>query len=547
MREQQAWPCNPWPLAAGKKLTGSFGKKRSNDLHEPEYLGHEPKQEDEHRFDMTLRMWSSTVGSGRTRDREQNPAGPCPFIWSRDRPISVSMPDAHTVFLGDERFDGRWEFSEVSHCAVFWLSDGEMLLQEVGFDDHEISSFDGDDSSSSTISEAKLQRFLSIGNSMYKVVVLNSLVLACLAFVMFPSATCSNGLSTNAYFAYVPVLVGVKSFERKLINELRDVPDGLHARAFEPDPSFDSLTAIAVFAVLDHMDFFTDLAFIDQAAACEEHNISLLFANAWGKVPLVGTLAKTIFSKCSFTHIIVFLFVAVVLIPQILFPLLQSHRLLWKQPHSLDPDGTGRQVITRLVAIADAGSMLTLARAFQYSTGPPGERIRDVSLYEEDADAGYEDVPVIARKTVLENLIQLVMQSSFFGLVFSLMNEQARWKSLASITIGSLVALNKVRQVFLRGLNGVECLFCLVCAPCGLLVYVFFAIPANIVHQCVHGSDRPCFARGTARILPAVACITIGLTLTRTVAAFLCPAHVWNLTTGCLAPYALHEHSNRTA
>lgn len=124
-------------------------------------------------------------------------------------------------------------------------------------------------------------------------------------------------------------------------------------------------------------------------------------------------------------------------------------------------------------------------------------------------------VIILGTKLLLENLLQLWLQSSYLSLSFDRMDTFARWQAMASIGVGLLVAGGKGLQISAVVVPGVAGGAGRVVRECDSIRLILGAIG---VFMMLGGFG------GLAWVAAKVVFI------------FRCDSHVWNLSTGCVTP-----------
>ncbi|CAE7864399.1 unnamed protein product, partial [Symbiodinium necroappetens] len=121
---------------------------------------------------------------------------------------------------------------------------------------------------------------------------------------------------------------------------------------------------------------------------------------------------------------------------------------------------------------------------------------------------------ILGTKLLLENLLQLWLQSSYLSLSFDRMDTFARWQAMASIGVGLLVAGGKGLQI-------------------SAVVVPKLAWCARAVRQC----DIPAIIMGAVPVFMMLAGFGgLAWVAAKVVFIFQCDSHVWNLSTGCVSP-----------
>ncbi|CAE7651497.1 unnamed protein product [Symbiodinium necroappetens] len=280
-------------------------------------------------------------------------------------------------------------------------------------------------------------------------------------------------------------------------------------------------------AALEHFDMASDALFTGTSAACSDE-ITSLWLQSWRDVP-GGGLMVPMLAKLGFSGVA--LFITSAYLPQLLsvmapfapfvalvFILLV---MLWASFGWL----VGLAGMLAVYALVICSPIGTFQMSF-FHQQVDSEDLR-LALYigaevvdlrgKGGPDTGAEArvALILGTKLVLENLLQLWLQSSYLSLSFDRMDTFARCQAMASIGVGLLVAGGKGLQ-----------------------------IAAVVVSAFERGAGRA--VRGCdifTIILGAVAVVMMlggfgGLAwvLAKVVFIFRCDSHVWNLSTGCVSP-----------
>ncbi|CAK9073831.1 Hypothetical protein SCF082_LOCUS36062 [Durusdinium trenchii] len=285
------------------------------------------------------------------------------------------------------------------------------------------------------------------------------LLLPLLPLLALPYTTCSEGSPLWLYAIYVPFLLRSKYVELELMQALpAEFPD--QAESALPW-GFWLWLDFLVFGPLEHLDFFTDGAAPIQAWYCDaDLNVSDRLAAAWAE------------SGASWVA-----------------PLVQRFRL-WGLMAAVFVMGATAQLS---IGTLDAEFACDSATLLGYA------KLRD--RYQRENSMIRRAVVSIS-KVFLENILQLMLQTSLLALVFDYLTPPGRAKALFSISLGLFSAVKSTAN--------------------GLIVFISFAVCYS------------CFA------LPLLALNLVGLavvawTLLKLLHIFQCPSHLWNFT-GCVRP-----------
>ncbi|OLP93688.1 hypothetical protein AK812_SmicGene24363 [Symbiodinium microadriaticum] len=327
-------------------------------------------------------------------------------------------------------------------------------------------------------------------------------------------ATCEEGPPNLAYITYgVFFAVHFVCIFRAMLGSLRkDLHD-----------STPKLIFMLGLAALEHFDMASDALFTGTSAACSDE-ITSLWLQSWHDGP-GGGLMVPMLSKLGFSGVA--LFITNAYLPQLLSVFAPFAPF-------------GALVFVLLVLLwAAFGWLVGLAAMLSVYVflicSPLGEWQMFVFHQQVDSDlhlalyVGAEVVElrqdavlterrvllILGTKLVLENLLQLWLQSSYLSLSFDRMDTFARCQAMASIGVGLLVA----------GYKGIQI--------SAVVVAAIARLGGSVVREC----DI------TGLILGAVAVFMMlggfgGLAwvAAKVVFIFQCDSHVWNLSTGCVSP-----------
>ncbi|CAE7864614.1 unnamed protein product [Symbiodinium necroappetens] len=330
-------------------------------------------------------------------------------------------------------------------------------------------------------------------------------------------ATCEEGPPNLAYITYgVFFAVHFVCIFRAMLGSLRK---DLHK-------STPKLVFMLGLAALEHFDMASDALFTGTSAACSD-SITSLWLQSWHDVP-GGGLMVPMLSKLGFSGVA--LFITNAYLPQLLS--------VW----ALFAPFVALVFVLLVMLWASFGWLVGLAAMLAVYAlvicSPIGREQMGVFHQEVDSEdrrlalfvgAEVAELPAngpqsslgrviffLGTKLVLENLLQLWLQSSYLSLSFGQMDTFARWQALASIGVGLLVAGGKGLQIsafvvpLLARYAGESVRRCNI-----IFLVIFGAVP---VFMMLGGFG------GLAWVLAKVIFI------------FRCDSHVWNLSTGCVSP-----------
>eukprot|EP00434_Breviolum_minutum_P043983 symbB.v1.2.039236.t1/scaffold6432.1/size18157/2 len=342
-------------------------------------------------------------------------------------------------------------------------------------------------------------------------------------------ATCEAGAPAWAYGIYVCFLVihlGCVAFA--FFGKSHDVSDKSETETTETmgDPGTlkfyemlwgqdlgNPMTTLFLLScgVLEHFDMATDALFTGTAAACSDA-ISALWLQSWRDVPVLGAAMENLMTKTGFAGLALMLFVSTTYLPQLLcmvsflapmislFLLLLMIAWLWY----------GWQLGLTMIFLAFLVVIISPLGEKQWSiiqaaTG----RDADMACYlgmealaggREQGAKEYRLVGLALTKILLENVVQLWLQTSFLSLSFEHLDTKAKIQSLASILVGVMVTSSKLTEL-----------------P---LAFTRVHVPKEIM-----ACELLLFTLGLLFLMWIIA---------KMIFIFRCDSHVWNLSTGCV-------------
>ncbi|CAE7904011.1 unnamed protein product [Symbiodinium sp. KB8] len=126
---------------------------------------------------------------------------------------------------------------------------------------------------------------------------------------------------------------------------------------------------------------------------------------------------------------------------------------------------------------------------------------------------------IMGTKLVLENLLQLWLQSSYLSLSFDRMDNDARWQAMASIGVGLLVAGGKGIQISV------------------ILLTMMYEGGRDACRDACEDCQGLSLGMGIIGVFMILAGFGgLAWVLAKVVFIFRCESHVWNLSTGCVSP-----------
>ncbi|CAE7372140.1 unnamed protein product [Symbiodinium necroappetens] len=307
-------------------------------------------------------------------------------------------------------------------------------------------------------------------------------LLPLLPLVAAPWTTCAGGSPTWVYLLYIPALLRAKYIEYQLLQQL----EALSVKVDNTVPW--SLKLIFEFCIgaFEHFDWFTDGAMPVQAAVCDPKATDVwatTFEASWFPiwVPLIRGL--------HFWGVLVIALVSAGMAQQFAATVCVY-----------------RSDVNDNTIAADAAGLGSIAFWYERAS-------------ERDATTQFQaptrrSLATCLSKVIMENLVQLFLQASLYGIIFDDLDRSGHWKVLASMFVGLAMALYKLLpvlrffalawtgeccrgEVCKRGCSGLFCLLLLTVAYLSGLVFIAWII-AKIYF------------------------------------AFTCPDHLWGLTTGCV-------------
>lgn len=331
-------------------------------------------------------------------------------------------------------------------------------------------------------------------------------LLPLLPLVAAPWTTCAGGSPTWVYLLYLPVLLRAKYIEYQLLQQLevcdemqQDLETACNQLLSCKVPW--SLKLILEFCIgaFEHFDWFTDGAMPVQAAVCDPKATDVwatTFEASWFPiwVPLIRGL--------HFWGVLVIALVSAGLAQQFA----ATFRL-----------GSGsRDVAKDNTIAADAAGLGSIA--FWY------ERDEQVAKTQTQEPTS-RSLATCLSKVIMENLVQLFLQASLYGIIFDDLDRSGHWKVLASMCVGLAMALYKLMPVwryFAVGWTGLFREGALCKQRCSALFSILLV---------------------TAAYLSGL--VFIAWIIAKIYFAFTCPDHLWGLTTGCVFMNSTaHAHSH---
>ncbi|CAE7314833.1 unnamed protein product [Symbiodinium sp. CCMP2456] len=257
-------------------------------------------------------------------------------------------------------------------------------------------------------------------------------LLPLLPLVAAPWTTCAGGSPTWVYLLYIPVLLRSKYIEYQLLQQLEVCDEmqqdletaGKQLLSCEVPWSLKLIFEFCIGA-FEHFDWFTDGAMPVQAAVCDPKATDIwatTFEASWFPiwVPLIRGL--------HFWGVLVIALVSAGLAQQFAATIrLGSDSPFVPQDNALAADAAGLGSIAFWYERQEQ-----LIRQEQISTQAPTSRRLATCL----------------SKVIMENLVQLFLQASLYGIIFDDLDRSGHWKVLASMFVGLAMALNKLMPVW---------------------------------------------------------------------------------------------------
>ncbi|CAE7378258.1 unnamed protein product [Symbiodinium sp. CCMP2592] len=281
-------------------------------------------------------------------------------------------------------------------------------------------------------------------------------------------------------------------------------------------------------AALEHFDMASDALFTGTSAACSDE-ITDLWLKSWNDVPGCGFLVPVL-SKLGFSGVALTMFVTNAYLPQLLVVLAFVAPFVALVFVTLVILWAALGCWVGLPAMLAVFALLIRSGFGHWQMGElqRGALCEDslLALYVGAEIVKLPDCPglggaegralfILGTKLVLENLLQLWLQSSYLSLSYDRMDTSARWQAMASIAVGVCVAGGK-----------------------GLKIAAV-AVPAGIRNAEDIVRQRQIYwllvgAIGVFMMLAGFGCLA--WVVAKVVFIFRCDSHVWNLSTGCVSP-----------
>jgi hypothetical protein len=286
------------------------------------------------------------------------------------------------------------------------------------------------------------------------------MILSCvIPLLASPYTSCHAGTPTWAYLCYLPLLFRNKVIEVQILREL-DSPIYIYP--------------FLVFSVFEHLDHFTDCAFPIQAYMCDAQGAQLTakFAASFLETP-IPAMAEVV-STLRFWGLTSILFVAATMAQQAMASI------------TLTP-----KVPAKIAIAADSAAMAA------------------VSLMTDEAEDGGQGVKpakilIPCSKVLVENCMQMWLQSSYLGITFDSLSGQAKVKMLISLGLGLMAACTKCMGSILDQ------------------VYLVYKDKDTWWFLCTW-----CVPSYLGLLMCAWTCAKLYFT-------FHCASHMWNVTSGCV-------------
>ena len=327
------------------------------------------------------------------------------------------------------------------------------------------------------------------------------LLVALLPLVSAPWTSCLSGSPTWLYILYLPFLLRSKIVEYQII------------RKFGIDWGPALLFEYGI-GVLEHLDWFTDGAFPVQAYMCEPGITAAwvaAFDHSWGWVwaPIIRVL--------HFSGVVVLVLIisavaqqsAVVpfcywgsdlpnfgLWDQMQMDNQKEFPLEFRWPLQLIKE---RNQASRVALSADTACFAGVAMLFDIKAHAAVSKCSETSQPSFPVADSFaftfrllrrREYSMVLFKVVLENLAQLYLQASFYGILFDDLSPSARFKLLVSIGAGLLAAFRRLSDVACRmQQNGLHLHVCfgwtLYVLP-GAMVLLWVILKLYFAHTCPH-------------------------------------------------------------
>ncbi|CAE7907691.1 unnamed protein product [Symbiodinium necroappetens] len=331
-------------------------------------------------------------------------------------------------------------------------------------------------------------------------------------------ATCEEGAPNLAYITY-----GV-FFAVHFVCIFRAMRGSLSEKLHK---STRKLVFMLVLAALEHFDMASDALFTGTSAACSAE-ITGLWLQSWPDVP-GGGLMVPMLSKLGFSGVALTLFITNAYLPQLLSVLSFFAPFVALVFLLLVMLWAAFGWLVGLAAMLSVYGFVICSRIGRgqmdvFHEAVDSEDLRlafyvgaEVGELRQGGDFGAQGrvVLIVGTRLVLENLLQLWLQSSYLSLSFDRMDDYARWQAMASIVVGLLVAGGKGFQI--------AAVFVLKLATgtgravreCDIFTIIFGAVGVFMMLGGFGG---------------------LAWVLTKVIFIFRCDSHVWNLSTGCVSP-----------
>ncbi|CAE7378246.1 unnamed protein product [Symbiodinium sp. CCMP2592] len=331
-------------------------------------------------------------------------------------------------------------------------------------------------------------------------------------------ASCEEGAPTLAYITY-----GV-CFVLHFLCIFWAMTGSLKRRLHDSTPK---LILMLVFAALEHYDMASDALFTGTSAACSEE-VTSLWLQSWHAVPGGAFMVPTL-SKLGFSGVALMLFVTNAYVPQLLvvwapfapFAALSfvAMVILWASFGWV----IGLSVILvvyALVVFSPLGAMeMEELKAEALSSDEHISTYLGVEIVETKGPKEKRPLVIMGTKLVLENLLQLWLQSSYLSLSFERMDTSARGQAMASIGVGLLVAGGKGIQISV------------------ILLTMMHEGGRDACRDACEDCQGFSLGLGIIGVFMMIAGFGgLAWVLAKVVFIFRCDSHVWNLSTGCISP-----------
>jgi len=331
-------------------------------------------------------------------------------------------------------------------------------------------------------------------------------------------ATCEQGAPILAYITY-----GV-CFSLHFLCIFWAMTGSLKRRLHDSTPKLIFMLGMAA---LEHFDMASDALFTGTSAACSDE-ITGLWLQSWHDVPGGGFMVPTL-SKLGFSGVALMLFVTNAYVPQLL--------VVWAPFAPF----AALSFVVMVVLWASFGWVIGLSAILVVYAlvlcSPLGamemEELKDEALRSDEHMSIYLGAEVVeakgpkekrplvimGTKLVLENLLQLWLQSSYLSLSFDRMDNDARWQAMASIGVGLLVAGGKGIQISV------------------ILLTMMYEGGRDACRDACEDCQGLSLGMGIIGVFMILAGFGgLAWVLAKVVFIFRCDSHVWNLSTGCVSP-----------